>query len=159
LPTAQYISGLLNVSPNYSGSLLKSITGQTTKQHIHNKLIEKDKEKLSTTDLSVSEIACELGFGENYLIGERIKLNEYSGQFREFYFWRTYDGQEIDLIESDGNTLAAFEFKWNAYKRVKAPGAFAANYPKADFITINPGNYLEWIEKYPAQGTSTDKSL
>ncbi|WP_207515822.1 helix-turn-helix domain-containing protein [Longitalea luteola] len=62
LPTAQYIAGLLNISPNYLGSLLKSLTGQHTQQHIHNKLIEKAKEKLSTTDLSVSEIAYELGF-------------------------------------------------------------------------------------------------
>lgn len=62
LPTAQYIAGLLNVSPNYLGSLLKTLTGQTTQQHIHEKLIENAKEKLSTTDLSVSEIAYELGF-------------------------------------------------------------------------------------------------
>lgn len=62
LPTAQYIAGLLNVSPNYLGSLLKTLTGQTTQQHIHEKLIEKAKEKLSATDLSVSEIAYELGF-------------------------------------------------------------------------------------------------
>lgn len=62
LPTAQYIAGALSVSPNYLSSLLKSLTGQTTQQHIHNKLIEKAKEKLSTTHLSVSEIAYELGF-------------------------------------------------------------------------------------------------
>lgn len=62
LPTVQYIAGLLNISPNYLGSLLKTLTGQTTQQHIHNKLIEKAKERLSTTDLSVSEIAYELGF-------------------------------------------------------------------------------------------------
>ncbi|MFA5326889.1 MAG: helix-turn-helix transcriptional regulator [Prolixibacteraceae bacterium] len=62
LPTAQYIAGLLNISPNYLGSLLKALTGQSTQQHIHDKLIEKAKEKLSTTDLSVSEIAYELGF-------------------------------------------------------------------------------------------------
>ena len=62
LPTAQYIAGLLNVSPNYLGSLLKTLTGQTTQQHIHNKLIDKAKERLSTTNSSVSEIAYELGF-------------------------------------------------------------------------------------------------
>jgi len=62
LPTAQYIAGLLNISPNYLGSLLKALTGQSTQQHIHDKLIERAKEKLSTTDLSVSEIAYELGF-------------------------------------------------------------------------------------------------
>ncbi len=62
LPTVQYIAGFLNVSPNYLSGLLKVLTGQSTQQHIHNKLIEKAKERLSTTDLSVSEIAYELGF-------------------------------------------------------------------------------------------------
>lgn len=62
LPSAQYIAGLLNVSPNYLGSLLKTLTGQSTQQHIHEKVIAKAKEKLSTTTLSVSEIAYELGF-------------------------------------------------------------------------------------------------
>lgn len=62
LPSVQYISESLNVSPNYLSSLLKVLTGQTTQQHIHNKVIEKAKEKLSTTEMTVSEIAYELGF-------------------------------------------------------------------------------------------------
>jgi len=62
LPTVPYLAGSLNISPNYLSGLLKMLTGQSTKQHIHDKLIEKAKEKLSTTDLSVSEIAYELGF-------------------------------------------------------------------------------------------------
>ena len=62
LPTVQSIAGALNMSPNYLSGLLKVWTGQSTQQHIHNKLIEKAKEKLSVTDLTVSEIAYELGF-------------------------------------------------------------------------------------------------
>lgn len=62
LPTVQYIADALNVSPSYLGGLLKTLTGQSTQQHIHDKLMEKAKEKLSTTALSVSEIAYELGF-------------------------------------------------------------------------------------------------
>ncbi|MDJ1482751.1 helix-turn-helix transcriptional regulator [Cytophagaceae bacterium YF14B1] len=62
LPTAQYISKELAISPSYLRSLLKMLTGQNTQQHIHNMLIEKAKEKLSTTELSVSEIAYQLGF-------------------------------------------------------------------------------------------------
>lgn len=62
LPTVQYVASELNVSPNYLSGLLNVLTGQSTQQHIHNKLIEKAKEKLSTTDLSVSEIAYSLGF-------------------------------------------------------------------------------------------------
>jgi len=62
LPTVQYISDQLHISPTYLRGLLKTITGQNTQQYIHDKLLEKAKEKLSTTDLSVSEIAYALGF-------------------------------------------------------------------------------------------------
>lgn len=62
LPSVQYIADTLNISTKYLSSLLKQHTGLTTQQHIHEKLIEKAKEKLSTTDLSVSEIAYDLGF-------------------------------------------------------------------------------------------------
>jgi AraC-like DNA-binding protein len=62
LPTVQYISDNLNVSPTYLRGMLKTLTGQSTQQHIHDKLIEKAKEKLSTTGLSIGEIAYELGF-------------------------------------------------------------------------------------------------
>ncbi len=62
LPTAQFLAKQLNVSPNYLGSLLKSLTGMTTQQHIHEKVIALAKEKLSTSNLSISEIAYELGF-------------------------------------------------------------------------------------------------
>lgn len=62
LPTVQQVAYELNVSSSYLGSLLRALTGQNTQQHIHNKLIEKAKEKLSTTELSISEIAYELGF-------------------------------------------------------------------------------------------------
>lgn len=62
LPTVQYIAEKLHLSPKYLSSLLRTLTGQNTQQHIHDKLIEKAKEKLSTTNLSVSEIAYELGF-------------------------------------------------------------------------------------------------
>ncbi len=62
LPTVESIAKELNISPNYLSGLLKSLTGQSTQQHIHDKLIEKAKEKLSTTNLSISEIAYDLGF-------------------------------------------------------------------------------------------------
>lgn len=62
LPTVQYIADKLNISPKYLGSMLKQFTGLSTQQHIHEKLIDKAKEKLSVTELSVSEIAYGLGF-------------------------------------------------------------------------------------------------
>jgi AraC family transcriptional activator of pobA len=62
LLTVQYIAGKMNLSPNYLSDLLRAHTGQNTQQHIHEKLIGKAKERLSTTSLSVSEIAYALGF-------------------------------------------------------------------------------------------------
>jgi AraC-like DNA-binding protein len=62
LPTVRYVADQLNLSPKYLSNLLRVLTGQNTQQHIHGKLIEKAKEKLSTTNLTVSEIAYELGF-------------------------------------------------------------------------------------------------
>ena len=62
LPTVSLIAGKLNVSPSYLSEMLKVLTGQSTQQHIHNKLIDKAKEQLTTTSLSVSEIAYDLGF-------------------------------------------------------------------------------------------------
>ena len=62
LPTVQHIAAELHLSPKYLSNLLRTLTGQTTQQHIHDKLIEKAKERLSGTELTVSEIAYELGF-------------------------------------------------------------------------------------------------
>ncbi len=73
LPTVQRIAKSLNISPSYLGSLLRVLTGQNTQQHIHEKLIEKAKEKLSTTDLSVSEIAYELGFEHSQSFSKLFK--------------------------------------------------------------------------------------
>jgi AraC family transcriptional activator of pobA len=73
LPTVQYISQNLNLTTDYLSAMLKSLTGQTTQQHIHNKLIEKAKIKLSTTNLSVSEIAYELGFEHSQSFNKLFK--------------------------------------------------------------------------------------
>jgi AraC-like DNA-binding protein len=73
LPTVQYISQNLNLTAEYLSTMLKSLTGQTTQQHIHNKLIEKAKVKLSTTNLSVSEIAYELGFEHSQSFNKLFK--------------------------------------------------------------------------------------
>lgn len=62
IPTVQYLSERLNISPSYLSDILRALTGQNAQQLIHHKLIEKAKEKLSTTSLTVSEVAYELGF-------------------------------------------------------------------------------------------------
>ncbi|MCR5861182.1 helix-turn-helix transcriptional regulator [Flavobacterium sp. J372] len=73
LPTVTYIANKLNISPKYLGSLLKQHTGQTTQQIIHEKLIGKAKEQLSTTELSVSEIAFMLGFEHSQSFSKLFK--------------------------------------------------------------------------------------
>ncbi len=62
LSTVQFLANQLNVSPNYLSDILRELTGQNAQQHIHQKLIDKAKEILTTTNLSVSEIAYRLGF-------------------------------------------------------------------------------------------------
>lgn len=62
LPTVQWVAESLHLSPNYLSGVLKSLTGLSTQQHIHNKLIEKAKEQLASSPFSVSEIAYNLGF-------------------------------------------------------------------------------------------------
>jgi AraC family transcriptional activator of pobA len=87
LPTVQQLSEQLNVTPHYLSDMLRSLTGQNTQQHIHNKLIEKAKEILSTTSLSIAEVAYQLGFEHpqsfNKLFKRKTKLspNEFRDSF------------------------------------------------------------------------------
>ena len=74
LPTVQSIAEQLHLSPDYLSTLLKVTTGLNTQQHIHEKLIEKAKEKLAATTLSVSEIACELGFEHSQSFSKLFKI-------------------------------------------------------------------------------------
>ena len=87
LPTAQFVSDQLNVSVSYLSRLLKTLTGQSTQQHIHEKLIEKAKEKLSTTNLSVSEIAFKLGFEHSQSFSKlfKSKTNQSPLEFRQSF--------------------------------------------------------------------------
>jgi len=87
LPSVQYIAETLHVSASYLSGLLKALTGQSTQQHIHDKLIEKAKEKLSTTQLSVSEIAYELGFEHSQSFSKlfKTKTNFSPLEFRQSF--------------------------------------------------------------------------
>jgi hypothetical protein len=78
-------------------------------------------------------------------LSERLKYNSYRNYHPRYFFWRTYDGQEIDLLELDNKQhLQAIECKWQNQK-VKVPAAFSKAYPSATFNTIDRDNYLEWI--------------
>lgn len=82
---------------------------------------------------------------ENYLATERLKKQQYQNINRKNYFWRTYDQQEIDWLESNAEDLFGYEFKWNENKKQKIPTAYAKAYPDASFEVINPNNYLDFI--------------
>ncbi len=84
LPTVKYLAESLNITPQYLSDMLRSLTGQNAQQHIHQKLIDKAKEKLSTTDLSVSEIAYELGFEYSQSFSKlfKRKTNQSPTEFR-----------------------------------------------------------------------------
>ncbi len=63
----------------------------------------------------------------------------------QYYFWRTYDQQEIDLAEVGNGLLHAYEFKWSAGAKAKLPEFFRKSYPESTFKIISKENYLEWI--------------
>lgn len=81
---------------------------------------------------------------EQYVLSERMKYNSYRGYQPEYFFWRTYDGQEIDLLELNNRKLEAFECKWQG-RSAKAPIAFTKAYPDAAFAVIDQNNYLSYI--------------
>lgn len=85
---------------------------------------------------------------EQYVLSERIKYNAYRGYQPGYFFWRTYDRQEIDFLELKDQQLKAFECKWQ-HQAVKKPVAFAKAYPAADFTIVDQTNYLDWITLKP----------
>ncbi|MBI3315042.1 MAG: ATP-binding protein [Candidatus Omnitrophica bacterium] len=81
---------------------------------------------------------------ENFLFMERLKKRSYQGIYANNYFWRTWERQEIDLIEEREGKVFAFEFKWEA-RKIKAPGQWTQAYPEALFEVIDRENYLDFI--------------
>jgi len=75
VPTVSFLAQQLNLSPNYLGSLLRIYTQQNTQQHIQHKMIEYAKLRLSTSSLSISEIAYELGFEHPQSFSKVFKKN------------------------------------------------------------------------------------
>lgn len=81
---------------------------------------------------------------ENFCIAERLKTTHYSKQIATHFFWRTYDQQEIDLIEEKQGEIFAYEFKWTKNK-FKIPGAFRSAYPNSKMEIINQDNFLDFV--------------
>ena len=83
---------------------------------------------------------------ENFCITERLKHRAYAQIPANMYFWRTYQQQEIDLVEERDGNLFGYEFKWSAQKTTRPPASWNETYPLAKFQTIHPDNYFEFIK-------------
>jgi len=81
---------------------------------------------------------------ENYIMSEMQKHSEYYRRLSRFYFWRTYDKKEIDLVVEEGGKLSGYEIKWTK-GRINPPKDWVKNYPQATFEVIQRDNYLNYI--------------
>ena len=81
---------------------------------------------------------------ENFLMIERKKRNTYTNFNTNYYFWRTYEKDEIDLVEENSGKLFGFEFKWKE-KKTKPPSLWLDTYENAEYKEINRGNYSDFV--------------
>ncbi len=81
---------------------------------------------------------------ENFLFVERLKKNSYLNRYSNIYFWRTYDGKEIDLVEESDGKLYGFEFKWGN-KKQSAPALWKNTYENSSYEVISKDNFLEFL--------------
>lgn len=77
---------------------------------------------------------------ENFCLAERIKWLNINDPYTNIYFWRTYDGAEIDLVEESNSRFRIFEFKWNKRRKKKIPESFSKTYAVDDIKVITPEN-------------------
>lgn len=82
---------------------------------------------------------------ENFIITERFKKLKYQDYYGNLYFWRHYAGQEIDLIEEVDGKLTAVEIKFSAKKKPTIPSKWKEGYPDAEYTSINPDNYINFL--------------
>ncbi len=82
---------------------------------------------------------------ENFMFMERLKFRAYTSLHAGMYFWRTYDHQEIDLVEEHSGTLFGYEFKSAFGRKTKVPAAWKKAYPEAQFHVISRENWIEFV--------------
>ncbi len=83
---------------------------------------------------------------ENYFVMERIKLAANENKRTNFYFWRTYDQQEIDLIEERDGKLIGYECKLSLNAKIKKPKEWLEIYANAKFVVVNTDNFAKFLE-------------
>jgi uncharacterized protein len=120
--------------PPYAGNLRKTIS-KLRKIYfydigIRNALINNFNFILARNDVGA--------LWENFILVERLKFQSYHGISANNYFWRTYDGAEVDLVEEREGKLFGFEFKWNDKKRKKTPPIHWKKYADSSYTVITP---------------------
>jgi len=130
---------LYNVT-GFSKNLRKEVTKMSRYYFydigIRNALIE------NTNRLSVRGDADMLW--ENYLALERVKTHKNKGVFSNYYFWRTWDQEEIDWVEEREGKLFGYEFKWTK-KRSKEPKDWKETYPEAQYEVVQKENFTDFL--------------
>ncbi len=81
---------------------------------------------------------------ENFVLAERLKWLHYRQTLASLYFWRTYTGAEIDIVEERSGALYAYECKWSRASR-RAPASFLDAYPGASFEIVNRDNVWDYV--------------
>lgn len=81
---------------------------------------------------------------ENFVVAEKKKESNFVANVTPLYFWRTYDGQEVDLVEDKGGKLSALEIKWQKAPKT-APKAWREGYPDSSWGVVTKDNYFEKI--------------
>lgn len=84
---------------------------------------------------------------ENFMIGERTKMNAWLRPSIKSFFWRNYNQSEVDYVEYDNNQLSAYEMKWNARKKQYITKAFTNLYPEALTQVITPENFVMFTKQ------------
>jgi predicted AAA+ superfamily ATPase len=82
---------------------------------------------------------------ENFMVIERIKRNAYGKVYANSYFWRTWEGQEVDFVEERDGKLFGYELKWSEKSRDNNKKAWLEAYKEATFEVINPKNFLDFV--------------
>lgn len=136
LATVDILYPLSAYTSNHRKEITKAKKWYFTDNGIRNAIINEFKPLNMRTDVG--------HLWESYFIMERIKRNNCKLEAANYYFWRTYDRQEVDFIEERGESIVAFETKWNkTYGKI--PGFFAKTYADVPFHFIHPSNYLQFI--------------
>jgi predicted AAA+ superfamily ATPase len=122
--------------PAFSGNLAKELKKGRKIYFIDNGMVNS-----LTGNFAIFENRNDKGpLWENFVISELYKRNSYKNQYGNFFFWRTHDQQEIDLIIQNENILETYEIKWSDKNKARLSKTFSSNYPNHTFQFINHEN-------------------